>query len=73
MTRAWPRHTLQARTFGPGASIQVLEQGHTVFFSGGPNLAVDLQTEAVQGAFKKGLQDAESVEVSLNHIFALFL
>ena len=66
MRRGRPWHALQAQAFamaqgGDAGSRDVAFR----LFAGCPNLVMDLQTDAVLGVLKKGLQDPESVSVSL--------
>jgi importin-5 len=49
-----------------------LREGAYRVFSGCPNLVMDLQTDAVLGVFQKGLQDAESVDVSPSSAISTF-
>jgi importin-5 len=66
MSRGRPWHALQAQAFSMCQSADPgLREGAYRVFSGCPNLVMDLQTDAVLGVFQKGLQDADSVEVSL--------
>jgi hypothetical protein len=73
MARGRPWHALQLQAFAI-AQVQVAEHGvspdalrESAFriFAGCPNLVVDLQADGVLGVFQKGLQDNESVAVSL--------
>lgn len=64
MSRGQPWHALQAQAFN---MTQTTEAGSREcafrVFSGCPNLVIDLQTDAVLSVFRKGLQDAQSVDV----------
>lgn len=66
MSRGRPWHALQAEAFSlaqnPDSSAR--EMAYRVF-AGSPNLIMDLQPESVLGVLQKGLQDPNSVEVSV--------
>jgi hypothetical protein len=47
-----------------GPDLGLREAAYRVF-AGCPNLVMDLQTDAVLGVFQKGLQDSQSVDVSV--------
>lgn len=64
MSRGRPWHALQAQTF---TMTQTGEAGFREcaykVFSGCPNLVMDLQTDAVLSVFRRGLEDAQNIEV----------
>lgn len=66
MARGRPWHALQAQAFQMTNSSEP-GQRESAFsvFGGCPNLVLDLQTEAVVEVFSRGLQDPQSVDVSL--------
>ncbi|VDB95883.1 unnamed protein product [Peniophora sp. CBMAI 1063] len=71
MRRGRPWHALQAQAFGmaQGADAGSRDVAFRLF-AGCPNLVMDLQTDAVLGVLKKGLQDPESVAVRLSALRA---
>jgi hypothetical protein len=71
MRRGRPWHALQAQAFGM-AQAEDAPSRDVAFrlFAACPNLVMDLQTDAVLGVLKKGLQDPESIAVS---VFSIFL
>ncbi|KAF7978256.1 hypothetical protein HWV62_1080 [Athelia sp. TMB] len=66
MARGRPWHALQAQAFNMTRSTEpgAREAAYRVF-AGSSMLVMDLQTEAVVGVLKGGLEDAESIEVRL--------
>jgi importin-5 len=66
MSRGRPWHALQAQVFtitqGPDPGLR--EAAYRIF-AGCPNLVMDLQTDAVLGVFQRGLQDSQSIDVSV--------
>ncbi|KAI0032084.1 ARM repeat-containing protein [Vararia minispora EC-137] len=71
MRRGRPWHALQAQAFGM-AQTEDASSRDVAFrlFAACPNLVMDLQTDAVLGVLKKGLQDPESVAVRLSALRA---
>jgi len=69
MSRGRPWHALQAQAFTmtQGHDPAMRENAYRVF-AGCPNLVMDLQTDAVLGVFQKGLQDSQSIEVSVKSL-----
>jgi len=65
MRRGRPWHALQAQAFGMAQFDDASSRDISFrLFAACPNLVMDLQTDAVLGVLKKGLQDLESVSVS---------
>ena len=67
MRRGRPWHALQAQAFGMAQGTDACSRDVAFrLFAGCPNLVMDLQTDAVLGVLKKGLQDLESVAVGIS-------
>ncbi|KAI0314845.1 armadillo-type protein [Amylostereum chailletii] len=71
MARGRPWHALQAQAFAMAQHDDSAAR-ETAFrlFTGCPDLVMDLQTDAVLGVLKKGLQDPESIGVRLSALRA---
>lgn len=67
MQRGRPWHALQAQAFSMTRSTDAgLREAAFRVFAGSSMLVMDLQTDAVLGVLKTGLQDAESVDVNIH-------
>lgn len=65
MQRGRPWHALQAQAFTMSQSPDAgLREAAFRVFAGSSMLVMDLQTDAVLGVLKGGLQDSESIDVS---------
>ena len=65
MSRGRPWHALQVQAFNMVQSPDPgLREAAYRVFEGCPNLVMDLQTDAVIGVLQKGLQDAQSIQVT---------
>jgi|SRR5712671_4477696 len=72
MERGRPWHALQAQSFAMCKSPDPSARECAFrIFSGCPNLVMDLQTDAVLRVLQEGLQDRQSVEVSLSLLLLL--
>lgn len=73
MQRGRPWHALQAQAFTMTQSQDgSLREAAFRVFAGSSMLVMDLQTDAVLGVLKGGLQDAESIDVSISSISQAF-
>ncbi|KAG6860543.1 hypothetical protein C0995_010005 [Termitomyces sp. Mi166 len=64
MARGRPWHGLQSQAFGMAQGDDALGRASGFgVFAGAPNLIVDLQTDAVMGVLRRGLEDSESIDV----------
>lgn len=73
MSRGRPWHSLQQQAFQMTESEDPItrENAYRVF-AGSPNLIMDLRMDSVIGMLQKGLQDPQSVDVSVHRSPVLF-
>ena len=66
MVRGRPWHALQQQAFAMAESEDPIARENAFrVFAGSPNLIIDLQMDSVLAVLQKGLQDPQSIEVSI--------
>lgn len=74
MSRGRPWHALQQQAFQMTDNEDpVTRENAYRVFAGSPNLIIDLQTDSVLDVLQKGLQDPQSVDVSVSQLLFSFL